>query len=89
MATPRRGRSLKHESGGRDVLDRDPGLLWAELLQKEHALRVHVFGKALYPDLCRRLASPPNASMLFGIVVLLAVYAVVWFLYRRRWFLKF
>lgn len=52
-------------------------------------LRVHVFGKSLYTDVCRRLASPPNASLLFATVVLSAVYVVVWFMYRRRWFLKF
>jgi predicted acyltransferase len=55
----------------------------------DHALRVHVFGESLYTDFCRRLASPPNASLLFAIVVLMAVYSVVWFMYRRRWFLKF
>jgi predicted acyltransferase len=55
----------------------------------DHALRVHVFGESLYTDVCRRLASPPNASLLFAFVVLTAVYAIVWFMYRRRWFLKF
>ena len=55
----------------------------------DHALRVHVFGRSLYTDVCQRLASPPNASLLFAIVVVTAVYLVVWLMYRRRWFLKF
>ncbi len=55
----------------------------------DHVLRVHVFGESLYTDVARRLASPPNASLLFAITVLMAVYLVVWLMYRRRWFLKF
>lgn len=55
----------------------------------DHALRVHVLGRSLYDDACRRLASPPNASLLFATVVLAAVYLVVWLMYRRGWFLKF
>jgi predicted acyltransferase len=55
----------------------------------DHALRVRVAGRSLLTDVCQRLASPPNASLLFAIVVVMAVYVVVWFMYRRRWFLKF
>ena len=54
----------------------------------DHALRVHVFGTSL-TDVCRRLASPPNASLLFATMVLTVVYLVVWLMYRRGWFLKF
>lgn len=52
-----------------------------------NGLRVRVAGTSL-PDLCGRLASPPVASALFALVVVAAVYAVVWVMYRRRWFLK-
>ena len=55
----------------------------------DHALRVHVARESLYTDVCRRLAGPANASLLFAIVVLIAVYLVVWLMYERRWFLKF
>jgi predicted acyltransferase len=54
----------------------------------DHSLRVHVLGTSL-TDVCRRLASPPNASLLFAIAVLTAVYLVAWGMYRRGWFLKF
>ena len=37
----------------------------------------------------RRLAGPANASLLFAIMVLIAVYLVVSLMYQRRWFLKF
>jgi predicted acyltransferase len=55
----------------------------------DHALRVHVAGRSLYTDICQRVASPANASLLFALVVVMIVYAVVWLMYRRRWFLKF
>ena len=55
----------------------------------DHALRVHVAGRSLCTNVCGRLASPPNASLLFALVVLSVVYSVVWFMYQRRWFLKF
>src|SRR5215813_10814909 len=40
--------------------------------------RVHVMGKSLYTDVLARVASPPNASLLFAMVVLVAVYLAVW-----------
>jgi predicted acyltransferase len=51
--------------------------------------RVHVMGKSLYTDVLARLASPPNASLLFAMVVLAAVFLVVWLMDRRGWYLKF
>jgi predicted acyltransferase len=51
--------------------------------------RVHVMGKSLYADVLRHLASPPNASLMFAMVVLLGVYGVVWLMDRRGWYLKF
>ena len=51
--------------------------------------RVHVMGKSLYTDVLARVASPPNASLLFAMVVLAAVYLAVWLMDRRGWYLKF
>jgi predicted acyltransferase len=54
----------------------------------ENVPRVHVLGKSLYTDLLARVASPQNASLLFAMLVLAAVYVVVWLLDRRGWHLK-
>jgi predicted acyltransferase len=50
--------------------------------------KVHVMGKSLYTDVLARVASPPNASLLFAMVVLAAVYLAVWIMDRRGWYLK-
>jgi len=50
--------------------------------------RVHVMGKSLYTDVLAAVASPPNASLLFAMVVLAAVYLPVWSMSRRGWYLK-
>jgi len=50
--------------------------------------RVHVMGKSLYTDVLARAASPPNASLLFAMAVLAAVYLAVWLMDRRSWYLK-
>ena len=54
----------------------------------ENPPRVHVMGKSLYTNVLARVASPPNASLLFAMVVLAAVYLAVWFMDRRGWYLK-
>jgi predicted acyltransferase len=51
--------------------------------------RMQVMGKSLYADVLARVASPPNASLLFAMFVLFAVYLSVWFMDRRGWRLKF
>jgi predicted acyltransferase len=51
--------------------------------------KVHFFGKSFYTDFCERIASPANASLIYAMAHVLAVYVVVWGMYRRRWFLKF
>jgi predicted acyltransferase len=51
--------------------------------------RVHIMGKSLYTDVLAHLANPPNASLLFAMVVLAAVFLVVWLMHRRGWYLKF
>jgi predicted acyltransferase len=51
--------------------------------------KVHVAGKSLYADGLARLATPPNASLLFAMVVLAAVFSVIWLMDRRGWHLKF
>ena len=50
--------------------------------------RVHVMGKSLYGDVLTPLTSPPNASLLFALLVLAAVYLAVWLMDRRSWYLK-
>jgi predicted acyltransferase len=51
--------------------------------------RVHIMEKSLYTDVLAQFASPPNASLLFAMLVLAAVYLAVWILDRRGWYLKF
>src|SRR5262245_20967529 len=50
--------------------------------------RVHVMGTSLYNDILLHAASPPNASLLYAIVVLAVVYVAVWIMDRRGWHLK-
>ncbi len=50
--------------------------------------KVHVFGKTLYDDLCLAIASPANASLIYAALHVLGVFVVVWWMYRRRWFLR-
>ena len=50
--------------------------------------RVHVMGKSLFTDVLANVASRPNASLLFAMVVLAAVYLAVWLMDRRAWYLK-
>jgi predicted acyltransferase len=50
--------------------------------------KVHIMGKTLYTDVLARIANPPNASLLFAIVVLAGVYVVIWLMDRRGWHLK-
>ena len=50
--------------------------------------RVNVMGKSLYTDVFARLASPSNASLMFAMFVLAAVYLAVWLMHRRGWHLK-
>jgi predicted acyltransferase len=51
--------------------------------------RVHVLGKSLYDDVLARVASPPNASLLFATLVLAATFIAIWLMHRRNWHLKF
>jgi predicted acyltransferase len=50
--------------------------------------RVHVMGKSLYTDVLAQVAGGPNASLLFAMVLLAAVYLTVWLMHRRGWYLK-
>jgi predicted acyltransferase len=54
-----------------------------------NVLLVHVMGASIYTDILARFTSPPNASLLYAIVVAVLVYAAVWFMGRRGWYLKF
>jgi predicted acyltransferase len=45
--------------------------------------------KLIYDSLFAPWASPKNASLLFAIAFDLVIFTFVYFLYRRRWFLKF
>jgi predicted acyltransferase len=49
--------------------------------------KVHYFGMSLY-DVCLRLASGVNASLLYAVVYTTGVYIVIWWMYRRQWFLR-
>ena len=49
--------------------------------------KVHYFGVSLH-DVCLRLASGANASLLYAVVYTMGVYVVIWWMYRRQWFLK-
>jgi predicted acyltransferase len=51
--------------------------------------RVHVLGRSLYTDVLARVATPPNASLLFAMLVLAMVYLAVGAMDRRGWQLKF
>lgn len=42
----------------------------------------------LYGNLFAPLASPQSASLLYAIAFDLAIFAIAWLMYRRRWFLK-
>jgi predicted acyltransferase len=55
----------------------------------ENLPRVHIMGKSLYADILAPMASPPNASLVFAIVVLSVVYIAVWLMSRRGWYMKF
>lgn len=50
--------------------------------------KMHIMGWSLYDDVLARIASPPNASLLFAIVVLASVYVAVWLMHRQGWYLK-
>lgn len=45
-------------------------------------------GRALYAPLRDSGLAPVNASLLHAIAFLLAMYAVAWFMYRKKWFVK-
>lgn len=51
-------------------------------------LKMHIHGWSIYHDLLLRLASPPFASLAFACANVLAVYAIVWCMYRMRIFVK-
>jgi predicted acyltransferase len=42
----------------------------------------------LFQHIFAPLASPVNASLLWAVCFVLAIYAVAWFMYRRNWFWK-
>ncbi len=45
--------------------------------------------KMIYDSVFAPLASPVNASLLYAVTFDLLIFALVWYMYRRRWFLKF
>jgi predicted acyltransferase len=42
----------------------------------------------LFRHIFAPLASPVNASLLWAVCFVLTIYAVAWFMYRRKWFWK-
>jgi predicted acyltransferase len=45
--------------------------------------------KMVYDNVFAPLASPVNASLLYAVAFDLLIFALVWYMFRRRWFLKF
>lgn len=56
------------------------GLIKIGGVSLQHVIYTHVFAP---------LARPINASLLFAIAFVLAMYAVAYWMYRRRWFVRF
>jgi len=56
---------------------------WTQAGGTTTALRDFIFNTIFAP-----LASPINASLFFAITYVLLIFAVGWFLYRRRWFIR-
>lgn len=50
--------------------------------------KVHFFGTSLY-DVCLRITGIPNASLLYALTYSAAVFVPIWWMHRRRWYLKF
>jgi predicted acyltransferase len=44
---------------------------------------------AIFQTVFAPLASPMNASLLYAIANVLALFGVAWFMYRRQWFVRF
>jgi len=42
----------------------------------------------IYAHIFEPLASPKNASLMFAIAALILLYALLEFMYRRRWFVR-
>ncbi len=55
----------------------------------ENVPRVHVMGKSLHDDVLARIASAPNASLLYALLGLAMVFLAIWLLDRLGWRLKF
>jgi len=51
-------------------------------------LKAHVMGRSIYDNLLEPLATPANASLLFALVNVLAVFVIIFTMYRRRIFVK-
>jgi predicted acyltransferase len=54
----------------------------------DDVLKKHWHGESIYHDLLLPWLSPPLASLVFAFLNVLVVYAIVWLMYRRRWFVK-
>jgi predicted acyltransferase len=50
--------------------------------------KVHVHGKSLHDDFLAPFTSPATASLLFAMIVLAAVFLVIWFMDRQGWHLR-
>lgn len=51
-------------------------------------LKKHVHGESIYRNLLLPWLSPPLASLAFALLNVLVVYAIIWLMYRRRWFVR-
>jgi predicted acyltransferase len=51
-------------------------------------LKVHVMGRSIYDNLLRPLAKPENASLLFAAINVLAAFVIIFWMHRRRIFVR-
>lgn len=53
-----------------------------------NVFKIHVFGRSLYTDVFAQFATPPNASLLFALTNVTAIYGVAWYMHHRGWFIR-
>ncbi|MFO1393246.1 MAG: heparan-alpha-glucosaminide N-acetyltransferase domain-containing protein [Steroidobacteraceae bacterium] len=53
-----------------------------------NVFKIHVRGFSLYADVLERVTTAPNASLLFALTNVVAVYCAAWYMHRRRWFVR-
>jgi predicted acyltransferase len=57
-------------------------------IEGANVAKVHILGKTLYEDFCLAIADPANASLIYAALHVFAIFVLVWWMYRQRWFLR-